>query len=132
MGRSLTLGTFSRRALVTREARTRQRGSVPLPPMPVDPNVCRWCDSTRVTLSTGDVICTRGCAPNDSTPYTFDCDICGQEFQTGSSSRTCWKCARREHSASIADQGPKPVGYEADMRGKGADRAAMRIKEREQ
>lgn len=120
------------RPFATREARVRNRGTVPLPPMPDDPMVCRWCESRRVKLSTGDVLCSRGCAANESAPYAGQCSICAREFETGSSDTSvCWQCSKREYRAGVADAGPRSTGYEADMRAKGANREAMRIKESE-
>jgi hypothetical protein len=76
------------------------RRPVPLPPMPTDPAVCRWCEG-RIR----DGRCLKGCRPADQPTYREWCTDCDREFDTGDPwhGYVCWQCQRPEIAAAIHD-----------------------------
>lgn len=102
---------------------------VPLPPMPSDPRVCRWCTALMVSVAGQYVCTTNGCTKADQPTWDGFCFDCRREFQTGSRWHTelCWQCTKREMDAQRASamREPRPFGYEADRRAQGANRRAI-------
>ncbi len=71
-------------------------GRVPLPPMPADPSVCRWCEGPAPNGH-----CHAGCLPADTKEYLLTelrCGECDRKHRTGRVSATepCWECSRAE------------------------------------
>jgi hypothetical protein len=86
-------------------------GRVPLPPMPTDPSVCRWCDGH---VEHGH--CEANCLPADTKDhllYELRCGECDRKHRTGrvSHSEPCWECVRKERALyqAQADAGGKKL-----------------------
>lgn len=109
-------------------------GVAPPPPIPSDPNVCRWCRATRVQLRNveGDPwLCPNSCADTLSAPYYRQCEDCRREFNTGNGrAQQCYPCESKEQRRYVADAaGERPVsGYLHERIRQGANKQAMRIK----
>lgn len=96
--------------------------SVPLPPMPDDPSVCRWCTGPKTKNFLNAPICQAGCAPdNVTTSGPRKCSDCERTFQTGERfpGDQCWECARGERARAV-DGGRPITGYQRDRTRLGA------------
>lgn len=90
-----------------RARRPRQFGTVPLPPMPSDPGVCRWCGGRLMELVSGGTLCPYRCTAADQPLLIGQCDDCGREFRTGRfyDLDQCWQCRDKEMNRSRQDIG---------------------------
>jgi hypothetical protein len=109
-----------------------------LPPMPDDPNACRWCGGQRIELHLAEfgLYCPAGCAANDFAPYLGHCEDCRRDFHTGRRLFTCawcWECEARHRAANALPwreaSEPQTTGFTVDMTRKGANLEAIRLKE---
>lgn len=93
------------------------------PPMPADPQVCRWCRSTREVVA-GYWLCPRGCAANDVMPNQGRCADCRREYATGGRElHQCHECSDRDMRLLTKEYaGALPrSGWLRDMVRKGAN-----------
>lgn len=83
----------------------KRRGDAPLPPMPADPDTCRWCARRLSRYGDGTPFCQSGCAANNTAIYLGHCYDCERPFATGArwASTQCWDCSEREMGALMAD-----------------------------
>lgn len=95
----------------------------PLPPIPTDPKVCRWCHGRkRAFIEGGQLeICNAGCAPNDQAPYLGHCQECGRDFETGRrllDAPLCDECDADAIGQAMYDRRPATgkVEWSADVR----------------
>jgi hypothetical protein len=98
------------------------------PPIPADPQTCRWCRSRR-EVQAGVWLCPRSCAANDQAPYLGHCEECRRDFHTGSSeTHLCHGCStrgRQRLDREFAAEGTSPRGYLRDQIASGANRRVM-------
>lgn len=113
--------------------RRQRRGTVPLPPMPENPSICRWCSRTLQAYGDGERFCASGCAAPDNPLYSGRCTDCERDFDTGDKWATtfCWQCLARARQAQRADTGGA-AGYLRDRYRVGANLRAMEIKHEQQ
>ena len=115
-------------------ARRWDNGRVPLPPMPTDPSICRWCDGPMLTNG----ICAASCLPADTKEYLLTerrCLACQRKHRTGRTSdldmcSECLAAERNRYASQAVGERPRQSAF-LDHRQHAVTRRARELQQKE-